>query len=171
MRRTTVAIVSSLVSGGSGFYFSANPTNAPNFDTDFGSLYSVFKPIRTTFRWIPAMNTNEVASGDAVWLVPTYSVIDPSITTAPTAESDLLQCGGLAVKPINQPWTRSCVPSLAVALSNGYALPPSSNFWTAIGSDPQMNGLRMFVPDMGQTAITYIGRMMITYEFLLSGTN
>ncbi len=172
IRRTSVQILTSQTTGGSGFFFSANPTNAPNFDTDFGNLFSVFRALRTTFTWIPAFGTNEVASADSVFLAPIYTVIDPSITTVPTTESEMLQCGSFKVTNMNRRFSRSCVPSLAVAVGpSGFMLPPAKNFWIPTGTDPQMNGMRMFVCDFGQSAATYLGRMLITYHFQLNGTN
>jgi hypothetical protein len=170
MKRTQVSILATGATGSTGFFFSAAPNTAPNFDTDFGSLFSLFRPIRTTFRFIPALNTNEVASGDTVFMTPMYSVLDPSVTTVPTAEADLLQCGSLVTHMQGKVWSRTTVPSLAVALNSGFALPPASNYWISIGSDPQMNGLRLFVPDMGQAAAIPLGRMMIIFEFELTGT-
>lgn len=169
-RRTQVTVVTSATTGSSGFFFTAAPNTAPNFDTDFGGLFSLFRPVRTTFKFIPALNTNEIASGDTVFMTPIYTVLDPSVTTVPTTESEMLQCGSMKTHMQGRPWSRSTCPSLAVSLNSGFALPPARNYWISIGSDPQMNGLRMFVPDMGQAAAIPLGRMMTIFEFELTGT-
>ena len=170
MSRTQVTVVSTQTTGSSGFFFTAAPNTAPNFDTDFGSLFSLFRPVRTVFRFIPALNVNEVASGDTVFMTPMYTALDPSVTTVPTTEADLLQCGSCKVHMQGKVWSRSTIPSVAVALNSGFALPPASNLWISIGSDPQMNGLRMFVPDMGQSAAIPLGRMMTIFTFELTGS-
>jgi len=171
VRRSQVTICSTGASGGTGFFFTANPSSSPNFDAEFGPLFSIFKAMRTTFRWYPGSNTNEITSGDLVQASPVYTVVDPAITTVPTTEADLMQYGSLKVTPMWRAWARTIRPSLAIALNSGNSYPPASNFWVSIGSDPQMNGLRMFVPDLGQTAVTYLGRMITTFEFQVNGTS
>lgn len=170
LQRTYVTIVSSQTTGGSGFYFSANPSSTPNFDTDFGNVFSLYKAISTTFHWIPCVNTNELVSGDTLNLTPCYTTVDPTQTNVPTTESEMLQTGAFKVAPLWKEWKRTIRPSLAMSLNSGNAFPPASNFWVSIGSDPQMNGLRMFVPDMGQAAATPLGRMLVTCVFKLTGT-
>lgn len=166
-----MTIVTSQATGGSGFFFTANPSASPNFDAEFGALFTIYKAIRTTFHWFPASNTNELASGDAVFATPVYTVVDPTVTTVPTTESDMLQYGSFKATPMWKEWKRTIRPSLAISLNSGNSFPPASNFWVSIGSDPQMNGLRMFVPDMGQTAVTPLGRMIVTFHFQVNGTS
>ncbi len=171
IRRSQVTIVASQATGNSGFFFTANPSSSPNFDAEFGVLFSVYKAIRTTFQWVPCNNTNELVSGDTVFATPVYTVVDPAVTSVPTTEADMLQYGSFRATPMWQPWRRTIRPSIAMSLNSGNAFPPASNFWVSIGSDPQMNGLRMYVPDMGQSAATPLGRMITHFDFLVNGTS
>ncbi len=171
VRRSQVTIVTSQATGSSGFFFTANPSSSPNFDAEFGVLFSVYKAVRTTFHWIPCNNTNELVSGDLVFATPVYTVVDPAVTSVPTTEADMLQYGSFKATAMWQSWKRTIRPSIAMSLNSGNAFPPASNFWVSIGSDPQMNGLRMLVPDMGQSATTPLGRMITTFEFLVNGTS
>lgn len=170
VQRSYVTVVTSQATGASGFFFTANPSSTPNFDSEFGVLFTMYKAIRTTYHWIPCNNTNELTSGDTVFATPCYTVVDPTVTSVPTTESDMLQYGSFKATPMWQTWKRTIRPSLAISLNSGNAFPPAANFWVSIGSDPQMNGLRMLVPDMGQAAATPLGRMIVTCVFQVTGT-
>lgn len=171
IQRSMVTVLTTAATGTTGFFLTANPSSAPNFDAEFGPLFSIYKAIKTTFQWLPCVNCNEVTSGDVVNLSPIYTVVDPAVTTVPTTESDMLQYGSFKATPLWQPWKRTIRPSLALALNSGNSYPPASNFWVSIGSDPQMNGMRVLVPDLGQVAATILGRMITTFHFQVNGTS
>ncbi len=170
-RRNSVTALTSAATGASGWFFSGCPSSSASFDTDFGGLFNAYLAVKTHYHFIPALNTNELVSGDTLFLTPLYTVNDPVDTTVPTTEAEMLQYGSLKVHSLTNEFRRTIMPSVALSLNSGNAFPGSRAFWVSIGSDPQMNGLKMLLPDMGQAAATPIGRMITTYEFYVNVTH
>lgn len=167
MRRSAIQTLTLNAAAGTGFFFAASPAQAINFSTDFGSLFELYRPIRTHFRFIPSTTTNDLVNLTPLDFQPMLLQKSITVATAPASSGEMYQAQTLIVKEMMHPWTVTVVPSLAVALNSGNAYPPASQSWISIGSSPQMNGLRLWIDNCGNAGATSIGSVIYTFEFEL----
>lgn len=153
---------------GTGIFLSGSPFQAINFTTDFGSLFELYRPLRTEISWVPAVNVNDFVNATPLDLQPMFVGFTPTKTTAPASVNDLLEMQTMRSFPLFKPWKYGFTPSVAYSLSTGNAFPPGPSTWLSIGSNPQMNGLRVWVDNCGNAATSTVGSFVYKFTFQLS---
>ncbi len=153
-----------------GAYLGFSPANLSSFAADFGSTFELCRVLRAEIQWVPAVNVVQAVNTQPLSLTPMYTAFTSTTTSAPTTSGQVLSYNTARTYPSWRPWRQSVIPTVAVAFNSGNQYNPSTMSWQSIGSNPQMNGMLIFVDSCGNAGATYIGAFVVTLTFAVSNS-
>ncbi len=152
-------------------YISFSPTQLPSWTGDFTNTFELVKVLKAKVQFFPAANVVQQSSGQALAFAPMLTAYTTDQAVAPTSANQVLSYNTFRPHTPYATWSEQYNPTVAVALNSGNQYDLARNVWQSIGSNPQTNGLLVWldVPS-GVAAATFVGYFVVSITFAVSNS-